>query len=349
MFGMATIAAPWLEYDRTTEVATHSVHFESDQEIVMQRQPVIKGLHHVSLLSENAERTSEFYLDVLGLERIGAPGEAGSPRHRMWLGDDRGSLLSIIESPDTPRGQLGIGTIHHVSLIVESSDALLKWKRWLEYKQVLVDGPHDQQAYQDLVFNDPDGVLLEIATRGPGWDALQDGQEVYSPPKESMAPFRNEELIRIQTWPQPVTQVEPDMVLQGLHHVGAITSSLERADAFYRDVLRLQLVRKTIDSEDPDVERWYWGLDGGRPGTLVTAFPIVHDHQRAQAPPGRPGLGVALDFALDVGGEEALRDWAADLAGRGLEVTPPDAVADDNSIAVRDPDGQIIELVTTVS
>ena len=314
----------------------------------MQLQPAINGIHHVSLLALDAERTAQFYVEVLGLHTIDrALDDERSAPGRIWLGDERSRLIAITQLTDGQAGEPGIGTIHHFALVVASFDALLKWKRWLQHNQILVYGPYNQQAYQDIVFADPDGVLLEIATRGPGWDVTQDGENVYSPPKESMAPYRNEEAISNRIWPQPVTRIDPDMALQGLHHISTIASSLERTDAFYREVLALPLVRKTIDSDDPEVERWYWGLDGGRPGTLVAAFPIVHPHEGGRAVYGRVGAGVALHYALDMGSPEALRSWVTALSAAGMEVTPVLDEAGSQAISMHDPDGQIIELVPT--
>jgi glyoxalase family protein len=298
----------------------------------MHPQPALTGIHHVSLLALNLERTVQLYIDVLGLQLIDhTPDDAHSAPDRVWLGDDRGRFLTIAQSPDGRLGEMGIGTIHHVALTVASLDALLKWKRWLQHNHILVYGPYDQQAYQDLVFTDPDGVLLEIATHGPGFAITQDGADVYSPPKEGMAPYRNEELIDIHSWPDPVTGIAPDMALQGLHHIATITSSVER---------------KTIDSDDPEVERWYWGLKGGQPGTLVTAFPIVHPHEGGRAVYGRVGPGVPLHYAVDLGSPEALARWVTSLSAAGIEGTSMLDEAGRQAISVHDPDGEIIELVT---
>ncbi len=315
----------------------------------MHPQLALTGTHHVSLLALNAERTTQFYVDMLGLQTIDhVLGDERSAPGRVWLGDDRSRIVTIIQSTDGRPGELGIGTIHHVALAVVSVDALLKWKRWLQHNQILVYGPYNQQAYQDIVFTDPDGVLLEIATQGPGWEVTQDGENVYSPPKESMAPYRNEELIRVRTSPHPVTQIEPDMALQGLHHISTIASSLDETDRFYRDALGLPLVRKTLDHDDPEVEHWYWGLDGGRSGTVITAFPIVHAHQGGKPIYGHAGVGVVDHFALDVDmDEEALRHWSTDLLSRGLEVTSLSA-DQPRSVSLRSPDGHVVELVAAL-
>jgi catechol 2,3-dioxygenase-like lactoylglutathione lyase family enzyme len=315
----------------------------------MQLDHTIKGIHHVALISPQVEVTSRFYVDVLGLHRIDQVGPPRSTSRQMVLGDDAGTLVTVTESNNGPPGQIGIGTMHHVALTVDSYDALLKWKRWLDYNQIPVLGPYNQQAYHDIVFTDPDGVMVELATRGPGWKVTQNGHDIYSPPKETIAPYRDEETIRMRTWREPVTQIQPDMMLRGIHHVATIVSSLDETDAFYREVMEIPLVRKTVDSDDPEVERWYWGLDGGRPGTLITAFPIAHPHEGGKVVYGRVGPGVAHHFALDVESDTALLDWRVRLTQRGIAVTGTLDKANDRSIFFHDPDGQMLEMAATVS
>lgn len=329
----------------------------------MQPHPALTGLDHVSLLALDEERTVSFYVDVLGL-RLTNPvrgrdlpdppprvprSEGHSTLDEVWLGNGRRAFISITRSDDTQPGEVGIGTIHHLALTAASFDALLKWKRWLQYKQVLVYGPYSQPAYQDLVFGDPDGVLIEIATPAPGFAITQDGQDVYSPALETMAPFRDEDAISRRTWPHPVTEIEPEMAIQGLHHVATITSSLQQTDAFYREVLGLPLVRKTVDSDDPEVQRWYWGLDGGRPGALVTAFPIVHPGADNTAIYGRGGPGVPIHYALDAGSPATLLEWVRSLSTAGIEVTSIPAEAGRQAISFHDPDGEVVELVAAAS
>jgi glyoxalase family protein len=290
------------------------------------------------------ERTARFYVELLGLHPTDRLlGDDRPAPHVITLSDARGTLVTITESADGLAGQIGIGVTHHVALAVATLDALLKWKRRLQDNQILVYGPYDNQAYQDIIFTDPDGVLLELATQGPGWEAMQDGKDVYSPPKESMAPYRDEESISSQTWPHPVAQIEPDMQLQGFHHISTIASSLEQTDHFYRDILGLPLVRKTLDHDDPEVEHWYWGLDGGRPGTIITAFPIVHAHGEGKPVHGHTGVGVVGRFALDVDmDEKALENWSAAPSGHEVTSLP---VHQAPSVSVLTPDGQAIDLV----
>lgn len=316
----------------------------------MQPQTAVKGIHHVALTTLQTEQTVRFYADLLGLQPHQEPLHRSEPAHQLLsLGDGTGSAITITEVANGSEGELGIGTVHHVALTVPSLDALLKWKRWLQYNDILVYGPYDQQAYQDIIFADPDGVLLELATAGPGWEATQDGKDLYYPPKETIAPYRDEELIRAHTWPHPVTQIEPDMVLQGFHHISTIVSSLDDTDHFYRHALGLPLIRKSLDHDDPEVQHWYWGLDGGRPGTLISGFPIVHEQEGGKAVYGRAGIGVVDHFALEVAGDEvAIGILDAGKLTQKVEASPS-LIPGTTSVAVRSPDGQVVDLVTPIA
>src|SRR5687768_17358904 len=76
------------------------------------------------------------------------------------------------------------------------------WKRWLTDNGVRVNGPLDRHYFESIYFNDPDGTILEIATRGPGWaideppDAL--GQEHRDPPAARSEEHTSELQSRLQ-------------------------------------------------------------------------------------------------------------------------------------------------------
>lgn len=61
--------------------------------------------------------------------------------------------------------------------------------------------------------------------------------------------------------------------MSGLHHVTAISGPAPRNLAFYRDVLGLSLVKKTVNFDDPGTWHLYFGNRQASPGSLVTFFP----------------------------------------------------------------------------
>ena len=111
----------------------------------------------------------------------------------------------------------------------------------------------------------------------PGWtvdeepDAL--GMLVKPPPEEMTLANRDNERIKTLMWDDPVSVITKDMALQtGMHHITAIGSDIERTDAFFSDVLGMRRVKKTLNFDDPNSAHWYWGVDDGKPGTIITYF-----------------------------------------------------------------------------
>src|SRR5688572_33138977 len=80
----------------------------------------LRGLHHVTAISADLERTIAFYRDLLGLPIVhDAPSDDDPSTRHVWFGalDGRpGTLLSFMEYPELPKGSVGIGSTHHVAL-----------------------------------------------------------------------------------------------------------------------------------------------------------------------------------------------------------------------------------------
>ncbi len=93
-------------------------------------------------------------------------------------------------------------------------------------------------------------------------------------------------------------------IITGIHHVTALAGEPRRHVSFYRDVLGLRLVKKTVNFDDPHTYHLYYGDEIGSPGTLLTHFP----HPRAaRARHGHPEIARTV-LAVPPG---ALSDWRA--------------------------------------
>src|SRR5690606_25542483 len=103
---------------------------------------------------------------------------------------------------------------HHLALGTRDEETLLKWKRRLTDHGVKVTGPYDRGYFTSIYFSDPDGQILEIATRGPGYgiDASRDALgEMEMPPESIVVGHRDEAEIAARTHPEPVPEITPDM------------------------------------------------------------------------------------------------------------------------------------------
>lgn len=59
----------------------------------------------------------------------------------------------------------------------------------------------------------------------------------------------------------------------GIHHITSIVGNPQENVDFYRDVLGLRLVKKTVNFDDPQTYHLYFGNESGDPGTIITFFP----------------------------------------------------------------------------
>jgi len=311
----------------------------------------ITGIHHITLVCANAQRTVDFYTRVLGQRLIKKTVNFDAPdSYHLYFGDTLGrpgTAITFFEWPTAPKGHPGIGGTHHFALQVRDYTGLLKWKRRLIDLGLNVDGPLDRHYFKSIYFNDPDGVILEIATYGPGWtvDEAPDvlGSAYRQPPAEMLVNNRDTARIQAETWPEPVTTITPDMALdQGMHHITAIGASIERTQAFYGDLLGMRLVKRTSNFDDPNSAHWYWGVGEGKPGTIITYF--ERDPRRETR--ARMGTGQTHHFALAVPDEAVQLEWREKLVQAGLPVSPVMDRVYFKSIYTRDPDGHIVELAT---
>ena len=101
--------------------------------------------------------------------------------------------------------------------------------------------------------------------------------------------------------------------LQGIHHVTAITGHAPANLDFYTRVLRLRLVKKTVNQDDVSAYHLFYGDEIGSPGTEVTFFDWPN------AAPRRDGAGTIAAFSLRVPDENALDWWAARFKNEGVD------------------------------
>jgi glyoxylase I family protein len=133
----------------------------------------LTGLHHITAICRDLERTTGFYRDVLGLALVQQSVNDDDPDTRhFWFGDAQGTpgtLITFLEYPQMEEGVVGTGSVHHVAFTVESAEEQLAWRDYLRDRGVECSEVLDRGAFRSLYLRDPDGHIVEIATRGPGF------------------------------------------------------------------------------------------------------------------------------------------------------------------------------------
>lgn len=60
-----------------------------------------------------------------------------------------------------------------------------------------------------------------------------------------------------------------------IHHVSIVNRNARKSFEFYREVLGLDLLMKTVNQDDNNMYHLFFGDKTGRPGTEVTIFEIT--------------------------------------------------------------------------
>lgn len=150
--------------------------------------PPTTGLHHVTNVCTDMEATRAFYEDVLGFHTVKMTENYDDPGTLHYYFSltpvgEAGTVVSYFEYPDS-RGVPGPGASHHFALGVADEDALHEWRDHLQSAGVRVSPVRDRTYFRSIYLTDPDGLVIEFATAGPGFGVDEDdpGGEFVDPP-----------------------------------------------------------------------------------------------------------------------------------------------------------------------
>src|SRR4051812_38988364 len=116
----------------------------------------LQGLHHITMITGDAQKNVDFYAGTLGLRLVKKTVNFDAPdAYHLYFGDEQGTpgtILTWFEFAGARRGRAGAGMIHTIQLGVASGEALDFWAARLG---VARDG--------DVVrFEDYDGLAFEL-------------------------------------------------------------------------------------------------------------------------------------------------------------------------------------------
>jgi glyoxalase family protein len=127
----------------------------------------LEGLHHVTMITADAQRTVDFYADMLGLRFVKKTVNFDQPdAYHLYFGDEQGSpgsILTWFEFAGAGPGRAGAGMIHLLQLGVGSQAALDFWAQRLEQA-----GHAVRRGESSLRFADPDGLAFELVVAVDG-------------------------------------------------------------------------------------------------------------------------------------------------------------------------------------
>ncbi|MEK5524044.1 ring-cleaving dioxygenase [Heyndrickxia sporothermodurans] len=150
----------------------------------------IIGLGPVKLTVPNSEPTVEVLTDIMGFSLKGKYPSAvhGQPDVLVYETGEggTGAEVHIEERTDLPRERLGRGGVHHVAFRVDNEEELKEWVQKIKGERMPNSGFVDRFYFKSLYYREPNGILFELATDGPGFATDEDiehlGERLALPP-----------------------------------------------------------------------------------------------------------------------------------------------------------------------
>ncbi|MFS0596432.1 ring-cleaving dioxygenase [Peribacillus frigoritolerans] len=134
----------------------------------------ILGLGPVKLTVPNIEQTESVLIEVLGFRKSGTYPSVIRGQNPIVVYETgeggTGAELHIEERNDIPRERLGRGGVHHVAFRVDDEEELRKWVEKISESKFVNSGYVDRFYFRSLYFREPNGILFELATDGPGFE-----------------------------------------------------------------------------------------------------------------------------------------------------------------------------------
>jgi glyoxalase family protein len=160
--------------------STGSLDFARDVGVPSER--AIRGFAAPTLEVRNPEKTEKLLTENLGFEFVAEE----NSRRRFRSSDSNASAEIDLVSSEAGFGQIAAGTVHHIAFRAADDDEQLKVREQLAARGLNVTPVIDRQYFHSIYFREPNGILFEIATDGPGFlidepaDAL--GETLKLPP-----------------------------------------------------------------------------------------------------------------------------------------------------------------------
>ncbi|WP_026695258.1 ring-cleaving dioxygenase [Peribacillus kribbensis] len=153
-------------------------------------EKAILGLGPVQLTVESAEAVIGILTNLLGFRKKGSypAAEPGQPEILVYETGNGGSgaEVHIEERQDLPRERLGRGGVHHVAFRVDNEEEMKQWVKKIKEARIPNSGFVDRYYFRSLYFREPNGILFELATDGPGFDTDEElehlGESLALPP-----------------------------------------------------------------------------------------------------------------------------------------------------------------------
>ncbi|VFJ14388.1 ring-cleaving dioxygenase [Candidatus Nitrosocosmicus franklandus] len=180
------------------ELVAHKIA-EERKEYVWRKGPVpeeyaTRGFYSATLSLEGYERTADLLTENMGFSNTKKEGN----RFRFEIKDkekmidnfysnkekrkldllNSPSSVDLICLPDTRRGYMGLGSVHHIAWRTPNDESQLDLRKRIVNTGLNATPVIDRRYFHSVYFREPGGILFEIATDPPGFLVDQNEDEL---------------------------------------------------------------------------------------------------------------------------------------------------------------------------
>jgi glyoxalase family protein len=271
--------------------------------------PSITGLHHVTAIASDPQRTLDFYVGLLGLRFVKRTVNFDDPAsYHFYFGDARGSpgtILTFFAWPGARRGIRGTGQIEAPAFAIPP-DSVSYWLDRFKEHHVPAEKTLARFGEEVLRFADPDGLAIELIA------------------SISSAGF--------EPWADSTVPVEHS--LRGFHGVSIALEGYEQTATLLTETFGYRLVERLNNRF-----RLAAPSEAG-------AGRIVDLLCRPDGSPGRVAAGSVHHIAFRARDDAEQLVWRERLVDLGYNVTPVIDRTYFHSIYFREPGGVLFEIAT---
>jgi catechol 2,3-dioxygenase-like lactoylglutathione lyase family enzyme len=127
-----------------------------------------QGVHHITLTGADRQTSIDFWEGVLGMPLIfEQPNLDKATESHLYFDPGDGRLITVLtdqsRSPDPSRTPTDVGCVHHLAFAV-SRVTFVQAAARLDERRIRHSGVKDRGFMDSIYFQDPLGLLVELAT-----------------------------------------------------------------------------------------------------------------------------------------------------------------------------------------
>jgi glyoxalase family protein len=269
----------------------------------------ISGLHHVTAIASDPQRTLDFYVGLLGLRFVKRTVNFDDPdSYHFYFGDARGTpgtILTFFLWPGARRGIRGTGQIEATAFAIPPNSA----GYWLDrFREHHVPAEKIPVRFGEEVIRivDPDGLLIELiaSISAPGFEPWSDGA------------------------------VPVEYSLRGFHGVSVSLEGYEQTAKLLTETFGYQVLEQSSN-------RFRFAAPGESGTGRIVDLLCMPDGST-----GRVAAGSVHHIAFRARNDEEQLAWRQRLVGLGYNITPVIDRTYFHSIYFREPGGVLFEIAT---